>query len=185
VAFNHELAATRRELADPEALDHVVTEVVAEAGQPISQGQRESLALSLASGITSLSEGNGTDPASVRELVEELLPGRAKTFVVWLDHPMIIQGPSGRYCHFNWDNEAYRVRDYLGGRILHTPGRNINGAGLEAAPLNMSALEVWNSSKGRIQCLKRFGLDFPVTEGDRWHRVLSLLTESARQWRSA
>jgi hypothetical protein len=182
-ALNQDLEAARCEAADPAILDKVVSEAVKQRGESIGREQREIVALSLASGFSTLPERAG-GPPTAKELAEGLLPPnwRRKTFVVWLDDPRIIETPPGRYCHFNWDDGSYRVRDFLGHRILHT---DVPEGGLIAFPLEMSALEVWNASEGRIQCLNRFGLDFPVTEADRWHRVLSLLTESARQWRTA
>jgi hypothetical protein len=186
-ALNQDLEAARCEAANPAILDKVVSEAVKQRGESIGREQRETVALSLASGFSTLPERAG-GPPTAKELAEELLPPnwRRKTFVVWLDDPRIIETPPGRYCHFNWDDGSYRVRDFLGHRILHPAGLQVNGQGLIAVPLEMSALDVWNASKGPIQCLDRFGLGhLTVEDADRWREVLELLTESARLWNCA
>src|SRR5207245_2882307 len=109
-------------------------------------------------------------------------------YAVWLDLEAVRGKEPGRYCHFNWDDESFRIRDYIGGRIFHPPlprGRKVAEEGLMSVELPLSALAVWEASRGRVQCLGRYGLSFPVTDRDRWTQVLRVMSEVARLWADA
>jgi hypothetical protein len=56
---------------------------------------------------------------------------------------------------------------------------------MEPEELRMPAVAVWQASSRRVQCLSRFGLDFPVREMDRWVQVMRLMTEVSARWQGA
>jgi hypothetical protein len=176
-----ELSDAKYQAANPQAVQDVVNSVIVQAGEAgtkITHEQREKLAFTVASGIALLEE-----PPTDTKLWESFVPGKAKTFVVYLDDPRFTAGGPGRFFHFNWDKEGYRIRDYIGGRILHPLGSTPGNAKLTPVPMDMSVLEIWNASKVRVHSVRRYGLGFKTSEMDRWREVLSLLTESARQLR--
>lgn len=176
-----EVTQAKSESADSKVLEAAVGEVISEARVNLSPDEQERLELTVATGIASFSIRSEDQDQASETFVKMLLPGKQKTFVVWLDSASI-GGGSGRYCHFNWVGEGYRVRDYLESRILHPAGQTIADLELEPVALEMTALQLWQASRAPIQCLKRYGLDFGVGETERWVKVLTLLTEAAQQW---
>ena len=173
-----ELAEAKEQAADSKAVTEAVNEMVVGAERAVTDEERSSLELTVAAGIASFDE-----PPSEAKLWDDLLPGKMKTFVILSDDHRLTCGEPGRFFHFNWYNEGWRVRDYLGGRILHPPGARVGNEGLSLILLDMTALQVWNASTVRIHSVARFGLGFGTDETDRWRRVLMLMTEVARQGR--
>jgi hypothetical protein len=172
-----EVAAARTEAGDSASVRSSIEQAAAETGTLLSVAQVKELSEAVVSGLDSLPVDAPPDPTA---LVEQLVLRRA-TFAVWLDLQKFGGGP-GHYCHFNWDGEAYRIRDFIGGRIYHPPGRRVTESGLTAVEIPLTALAIWQASRGRVQCLSQYGLAFPVTERERWCQVLRLLSEVANQW---
>lgn len=182
---HRELAEAKREAADPTVLERIVRETMTSADSGVGPEQRDRLAFALASGFSD-APGDAVDrPLEMKTLVERLLPGKAKTFVIWLNFPTIVGDGPGRYYHFNWDGESWRVRDYIGGQIMHPPDRQVADRELRPVALDLTALQIWNQGEGRIHCRACFGLSFAVTKMDDWRNALALLTETARLWQVA
>ncbi len=179
-ARNQELAQAKDAITDAGKLQQVVAEAVAAQDKAVDKGQIEAVALSLSSGFKALPADLGADRSAVKMIADQILPGSAKTFVVWLDHTAF-SGPR-RYVHFNWDGESWRVRDFLGGKIFHPPGAKPTDKGMVAAVAAVTALEIWKASRGQIQSLKQYGLNFPITAQEEWQQVLALLTRGAEAW---
>ena len=171
------LAEAKNLAANADAVTEAVGEVIGDSGA-VTGEERAAIEFAVATGIASLDE-----PPSEKEIEKKLLPGSSKTYVVLSDDLRLTGGGLGRFFHFNWDGESVTVRDYLENRILHPEGTRRSDKSLDSAPLTMTALEVWNTSTVRVQSLDRYGLDFAITEQDRWRKVLTLLTESAGQLR--
>jgi hypothetical protein len=43
-------------------------------------------------------------------------------------------------------------------------------------------LEVWKASRGQIQSLKQYGLNFPIFNREEWQQILALLSRVAEEW---
>jgi len=141
------------------------------------------LELTIASGLSSVPAQVENGEAAVDRLVEQLLPGKSRSYVIWTDTPEIVgTGEQGRYVHFSYDGNSYRVRDYIGGQISHPAGPRVTDKQWEVVELTMSASQVWNASGSQIRCTKEYGLYVSVEEREEWRRRLMLLTEVARQF---
>jgi hypothetical protein len=171
-----ELAEAKKQAASSEAVREAVKLATEEAPRSLTNQELDSLELTVAAGLASLER-----PPTETELWEVLLPGTMKTYVVLSDDPRLTGGGSGRFFHFNWSKEGYRVRDYLGGRILHPADSRPRRNGLTPVSLDMTALGVWSVCKVRIHSTQDFGLGFDVKKCKEWVCVLSLLTEATRQ----
>ena len=82
-------------------------------------------------------------------------------FAVRSDLEAVRGGDTGRYCHFSFGDEAYRIRDFIAGRNFHPPGKKVSEPGLTAAELPMTALAASRASRGRVRDLGKHGLRFP------------------------
>jgi hypothetical protein len=172
-----EVVAARTEATDSALVRSSLEQAAGEAGRQLNGVQLDDLSLSLLSSIETLPVDSLPDPDA---LVKQL-SSRRGTYAVWLDLREF-GGGTGHYCHFNWDDEALRIRDFIECRIYHPRGRTVRETGLTAVEIPMTALAVWQASRGRIPCLTRYGLSFPVTERDRWVQVLRLMSEVVSQW---
>ena len=175
-SLDAELEHTKYEAANPKAVEAAVNEAIERANVTLENDQREKLTLAVVSGLSDMDK-----VPSEASVGEGFNPSATKTYVVFSDNPLLTGGGSGRFFHFNWTKDTYRVRDYLRKRILHPTNRNAGGDGWEGVPIAMSALDIWKASRVRVQCLDRFGLDLDIKQSDRWRAMLSLLTESANQ----
>ena len=176
-ARDREVMESKQAVSEPNYLEQVVAEHVAAGDSTLTPEQIDFLKLSIMSGIKALPDHLGADQSDVKTITKALLPGQSKTFVMWLDHPAF-RGPC-RYVHFYWDDESWRVRDYIGGKVFHPPGKEATDKGLTAVVATATSLEVWSAGRGQVQSLKRFGLNFPIDRRDEWTRVLSLLSRAA------
>jgi hypothetical protein len=170
------LAEAKELAADSQAVKDVVLATIEESGASVVASGRENVEVTVAVGFALLG-----DPPSEDQIREAFLPGTMKTYVILSDDPQLAGVELGRFFHFSWYKDGWRVRDYLGGRILHPPYSQVGKEGLTPVSLQMSPLEVWNASRVRIHSVAEYGLGFATSEQDRWRKVLALLTESARQ----
>lgn len=178
-AVEAELKQADDEARDPTQLRQAVDDAVGEA-KDVTPGQKEAVALSVEMGLSVL-RGRDTGKAiDFKEFKDAVFPGGTKTFIAWFDHPAICKGEPGRYCHFNWDGDTFRVRDYIGGKIYHPPGKT-GGGGLTPVPLDMTIYDLWQAAKGSVHCLSRYGLNLSVDKDnqERWRKILTLATQIA------
>jgi hypothetical protein len=84
---DQDIADAREAASDSRQLDKVIAEVVAAKGGAGPVAQVETLALSLSSAFKEMPAHLGNNASSVAAIEGHLLPGRRKTFVVWLNHP--------------------------------------------------------------------------------------------------
>ncbi|WP_422927535.1 hypothetical protein [Singulisphaera sp. PoT] len=173
-----ELAEAQRQAADTVAVSEAVETVIAGAGRAVTGEERIDLEVAVAARIATLD-----DPSSEEQLRKTFLPGKSKVYVILSDDSRMTGDKPSRFFHFSWDNEGYRIRDYLESRILHPPDRKPGKESLTPVALGMSALEVWNASNVRIHSVAEFGLGFGKEQKKEWKQVLHLLTESAKQIR--
>lgn len=184
-AVNSGFDQARREAADQTALRDAIDKAVTESGQTLSAAQRESIEFSVVSGLSSVPTQVENSAATVDHLVAQLLPGKSRSYVIWTAAPDIVgEGGAGRFCHFSYDGESYRVRDYIGGNIFHPSGRRVTDKLWHVIELKLSAAQIWNASKAQLRCTTERGLYFPVTDRDAWRQMLMLLTEVANQFQS-
>ena len=171
------------DVADIACVRSAIKEASREAGKPLDDEQVKSLSESVSAGIASLLGG---DPPAAEDVVGQLTFG-GRPYAIWLDLESICHGQPGHYCHFSSKGgESFRVRDFLGGRIFYPPGIvQATVAGLVPTVLPMTALAIWQASRGRVHCVKDLGLSFPVTKSEEWKRALRLMTEVARQFSGA
>lgn len=182
-AVNSEFAEARRGASDQATLRGAVESAAAERGQSLNAKEREKLELTIASGLSSVPAQVENGEAAVDRLVEQLFPGKSRSYVIWTDTPEIVgTGEQGRYVHFSYDGNSYRVRDYIGGQISYPAGPRVTDKQWEVVELTMSASQVWNASGSQIRCTKEYGLYVSVEEREEWGRMLMLLTEVARQF---
>jgi hypothetical protein len=175
-----ELAKAEREAQDPNELGQAMEEAIGASKADITAEQKKAIALSVELGLAAL-RGRDTGKAlDFKEFKDAVFPGGTKTFIAWFDHPAICQGQPGRYCHINWDGDTFRVRDYIGGKIYHPPGKT-GGGGLTPAPLDLTIHDLWQAGKGPVQCLNRYGLNLSVDKDnqERWRKILTLVTQVA------
>jgi len=181
-----EIESARAEATNAKNVREAIEEVATEAEKNLISPQLDELASSVSAGLDRLAADAAPKPAEfLEQLNEQLMNLRRGTYAVWLDLEDVCGNGPGRYCHFHWTGDSYRIRDFIGGRIFHPPGARVNEQNLQAVQLNKTAFEVWQASKGRVQCLNRYGLEFPVVERERWKQVLQLMSEVAKQFGSS
>ena len=179
-AVEAELTKAEREAQDPAELRQAVEDAIGEVKEDVTPEQKAAVALSVELGLSALRGRDLEKALDFKEFKEAVFPGGTKTFIAWFDHPAICKGGPGRYCHFNWDGETFRVRDYLGGKIYHPPGKT-GGGGLTPVPLDMTIHDLWQAAKGSVHCLSRYGLNLSVDKDnqERWRKILTLATQIA------
>jgi hypothetical protein len=109
-----EVTAAHKEAEDTESVRAAVEQAAAEANKELDQQQLDHLVLSVSAGLDVLAASAHPDPAAF----VERLGSRRGTYALWLDLEAICGKEPGHYCHFNWDDESFRIRDYIGRRIL-------------------------------------------------------------------
>jgi hypothetical protein len=145
-----ELVRAESESHDPAELRQAVGEAVAAAKKDVTPEQQEAVSLSVGLGLAALRARDAEKPLVFEELKKAVLPGKEKKDIIWLDLDAICQDGAGRYCHFFWTGESYRVRDYIGGKIFYPPDRHESGGVLTPVQINMTALQVWQAGKGAV-----------------------------------
>ncbi len=178
-AVEAELKQADDEARDPAQLRQAVEDAVGEA-KDVTPGQKEAVALSVEMGLSALRGRDTAKALDFKEFKDAVFPGGTKTFIAWFDHPALCKGGPGRYCHISWDGDTFRVRDYIGGKIHHPPGKT-GGGGLTPVPLDMTIHDLWQAGKGSVQCLSRYGLNLSVDKDnqERWRKILQLATQLA------
>jgi hypothetical protein len=183
------MQAAQAEAAHGDAMRVALEQAASEAPEIINEQKLDQVAVSVAAGLNLFEPGKPVDFKTLKDALQK----KTGTYAVWLNLPAVVGDGPGRYCHFYWTGESYRARDFIGGRIFHPPGSSASKEGLTPVELPLTALEVWQAARGRVQCLEGYGLQFAVVdrEGDgevgkplKWKKILSLMTEVARQWTS-
>lgn len=173
------LNIAKEQAADTQNVVDVVWDAIHDLGANFSPESKQIVQVTVAAGLSGFDE-----PPTEEQLWDTFLPGTAKTYVIASDADWLTGGHPGRFLHFNWYERGYRVRDYLGRRILFPPDSSVRKEpGWELIEVRQTVLDVWNASTVQIQALSKFGLDFAITEQERWSKVLGLLTEAAKQRR--
>jgi hypothetical protein len=125
---------------------------------------------------------------NVKKIVESELPGRANTYVLWIELAEIVKGEEGRYVHFSWHKTndygvVYKVRDFIAERISYPTGANVHIIDCDANPIDLTADDIWRGAKHRIPTVKATGLgesDLGSVDGNwsGWKAVLNALTKN-------
>lgn len=112
------------------------------------------------------------DDATVAGATEvKPIPGKRGSYVLWVDSPL---AKSPRFVHFSWENDSYRIRDYVGGRLLHGGSipRPEEGFQLEPCPMDRDA--VWAAATIRVPAHAE--LFHPVGDFVWWQARLAQMT---------
>jgi hypothetical protein len=112
-------------------------------------------------------------PTSLTE--DSPFPGGRGSVVLFLPVPIVATGTrfkKGRYVHFSWDGESFRIRDF----IEMTEAMQSK---------DVTATDIWNKAVGeRKKCTG--DLRKSVSDGDFWVQTLERLTQEKYQnenWR--
>ncbi len=131
---------------------------------------------------------------SVKAIVESELPGRANTYVLWIDLDGIVPDGAGRFVHFSWakdgDRMGYKIRDFISERITYPSDKPPSVKNWTRNPTDLTAEQIWKAAKHRIPTVKATGLGVgdlgPVEKNrDVWKAVLNALTKNLRRISSA
>jgi hypothetical protein len=173
------------------AIGEVVNELRRRGEAPeLSDAQREDavdLTDQLDRRLAELSHDPSLSVKEVQKVVESELPGRANTYVLWVDLPEIVKGEGGRYVHFSWqktdDGVDYKVRDFIAGWISYPRGANVHIIDCDVNPIDLTAEDIWRSAKHRIPTVEATGLgvgDLGSVDGNwsGWKAVLNALTRN-------
>ncbi|MFO0906843.1 MAG: hypothetical protein U0835_00485 [Isosphaeraceae bacterium] len=175
------LAVAKEQIDDPRNVIDAVWNTIRDMGANFPQASEQNVQMTVAAGLAGFDE-----PPSEDQVWDTFLPGVSKTYVIASDASWLTGGNPGRFLHFNWYKEGWRVRDFIGRRMLHPPKSSaMREKGWEIIEYRTSVLNVWVASTVRIQAVSRHGLDFAITDQERWSKVLGLLTESGRQVRKS
>jgi hypothetical protein len=186
--LKRELAAAKRESTDVVSVESAIDDAAADAGVRLDDEQRDAAAMSVVTGFADLPDAGGGDVNStVAVLADDFGSGKAKKFLVWLTHPILVEPGPGHYCHFYWKKgESFRIRDYITGHIYKPPAASITNAEWEeewvAIDIDLPAARVWEACRKPVKCEGDLGTILAVPNGYRWREILRLASEVAKQW---
>ncbi len=175
-----DIADAKVKVSEKSTIRNIVGKIANKNDQKLDNNQLDDLEFSIMSSISSASVSEGSGNELVDEIVKQLMPGKSRSYIIWLDVDDIVDVcGEGRYFHFSYDGESYRLRDYIGGNIFHQPGVRVTDKVMKAIQLNMKAAEIWKLSKWQIRCTKEYGLYVSVSQYDEWLQRLLLITKVA------
>jgi tetratricopeptide (TPR) repeat protein len=96
--------------------------------------------------------------------------------ILWLEFPLVM--PPGHFCHFSWDGDSFRIRDYVLGVVYHQEDGKLTARDkknwLESRPSPFVRDTIWNRSAVGITQGEFF--THPIEEYDWWATTLLYMT---------